>query len=49
MYPMIPHINMFESRMESWILTKMDNTLTINKQWIVILHKTKLPQEFFQP
>ena len=48
-YLMIPHINMFGSRMESWILTKMDSTLAINEQWIVILPKTKLLQEFLQP
>jgi len=48
-YPMIPHINMFGYRMKSWILTKMDSTLAINEQWIVILPKTKLLQEFLQP
>ena len=47
MYPMIPYVNMFGSRMESWTLTKMDNTLTQQRMDSYATQKPSYCKNFF--
>jgi hypothetical protein len=46
---MIPHINVPGPRVETWILGKMDSTLAIAKQIVLLLLHVQLLQEVLHP